>query len=596
MSPDQGESPDEASEGPDLVTANDVLAALVPSAEALGAAKAELEALLAAADISLIVFVDNEFDVSVEAVISAIREMPPEYRSLVSELGGNINFDLPEGDEQVWVDQVIERFESMSPWQRSVAGADALARSGRSNLREQPNAGFIGPLIPQDLTELLSPADWEARKAEILREAPTRGTLILFDRDFEDGDNAGLHLLREVFDSENGAFVRAGLITNTVTRETEAERTRDFVEEFGLPSDRTVVISKQNLAGGSLSLPQSLKVALLTPQFDALLTRVAQALIDAHDESIDHLRNLSPYTFERIVFAFSNNEGVWEPETLLRLASITNRKSALRSLRGDVLVHAEVGTARRVAGVLTSVPSESTFQAEAVANQLQHLEIFENGEYVNGVHLPLELGDVFMKRGGKASYVLVAQPCDLMVRKGGRRSPEPEFLTLVRIYDSPPDGERQHWHEIPFFKENGETGFAALNRSFLVPPESLDLCVYNGDGSSEISIDAPTPERVTPHWDSRYEIHQTWAKSCIERVLAVQDEGTRVLVGRALFKCMGGGLASSIITGNNKILRFNFIRIGRLRQPVSLEVLGSFLAYQGRYAFEGRLVRHPIEG
>ncbi len=574
---------------PDAVASNDLVDALAPSPEDIAEARAELEPLLNAAGIDRVVFVDNEFEVSVDELISALRDIPPDRRAHVAHLGDGIDFEVPEADESVWIDQVTERFENLGDWEKAVTGADALARSGHRDVRDQPNAGAIGPLVPQEMTDLLSPQEWDARKAQILDEAPTNRTLILLDRHFEEGDEAGPRLLREVFDHQNAGHVRAGIVTNTVTRAEEQGLWTDLVEAFGFPPDRFVVISKENWAKGCLSFPQSLKVALLTPQLDALLQVVSEALTTAHDASIEALKEISPYELERLVFAFSQREGVWEPETLLRLASISTRRHALTALRSDLSIHARVSEARRIASLKTTEVSATTEQAAATARRLQHAEVFDDGDYVNAVHLPLELGDVFRKRTSDTRFVLVAQPCDLMVRLGGKRTPEPEFLTLVRIQDSEPDRDPRNWYEIPFFNADGSSTFALLNRPWLVPAEALDLCVYNASGSVEINIGGTSPERVTPHWDARFARQREWAASCTAKILGVPDPATRALVTRAVFRCGEGGLASGRVTGNNKVVEFNLVRVGRLRQPASLELLGTFLAYQGRMAFEGRL-------
>ena len=55
---------------------------------------------------------------------------------------------------------------------------------------------------------------------------------------------------------------------------------------------------------------------------------------------------------------------------------------------------------------------------------LQRLERYELAEYLNSHYIPIELGDIFQKMGDSAKrYVLLAQPCDLMVRTDGKRNP-----------------------------------------------------------------------------------------------------------------------------------------------------------------------------
>lgn len=573
-------------------TAYAAVDALAPAKDQLAQAKTELEALLRAAGINRVVFVDNEFEHDVSDVIGAIRDIAPDRRSGVSYLGEDIDFKLPPVDEDVWIQQVEQRWDDLNSRERSIAGADAFARAGRSELHEQPNAGALGPLIPEAITELLSPVEWEDRRDAILDEAEAIDTLLLLDRHFGEGDEGGTALLAAVFADERSSKLRAAILTNSVDRSGEVGLWKDLAKApHHLPPDRFVVISKENLGTGTLSFPQSLKVALLTPQFDYLQQAVAVALDTAHQRASERIHAISPYSFERLVFESSRQEGVWEPETLVRLATIYTRQEVLKELRSSQLVHDCVRSARRIAAVSTTNESETTAKAKTLANELQRGEVYEDGEYINRVHLPVELGDVFRKRTGTATYVLLAQPCDLMVREGGKRSGEPEFLTLAKLQQNKPELGPEHWYEIPFYYEDGSSAYVLLNRGCPVPGEALDLCVYNTDGSVQIRTDGTPPERVTPHWDQRFEVHRAWAEKAAKAIETAPAGDTRTLVTQAVLRCSALSLASGQLAENNKVVRYNFVRVGRVRQPTSIELLGAFLADQGRMAFEGNLLR-----
>jgi hypothetical protein len=64
----------------------------------------------------------------------------------------------------------------------------------------------------------------------------------------------------------------------------------------------------------------------------------------------------------------------------------------------------------------------STGSTGSVWEPVRRLEWFEDEADVNGQYLPIELGDLF-RIGGKTDklFVLVAQPCDLMVRQDGKQ-------------------------------------------------------------------------------------------------------------------------------------------------------------------------------
>ena len=66
------------------------------------------------------------------------------------------------------------------------------------------------------------------------------------------------------------------------------------------------------------------------------------------------------------------------------------------------------------------------YQPSLEAERLYQREVYEDAEYLSRLHTPIELGDLFRKENGSKRFVLVAQPCDLMVRNdgSGRRSPD----------------------------------------------------------------------------------------------------------------------------------------------------------------------------
>ena len=56
------------------------------------------------------------------------------------------------------------------------------------------------------------------------------------------------------------------------------------------------------------------------------------------------------------------------------------------------------------------------------ALRIQRYETYESDGELNGFHVPIELGDIFEKVTNRRRYILLMQPCDLMVRGNGKRS------------------------------------------------------------------------------------------------------------------------------------------------------------------------------
>jgi len=75
------------------------------------------------------------------------------------------------------------------------------------------------------------------------------------------------------------------------------------------------------------------------------------------------------------------------------------------------------------------------------AGRFQRLELYDDHEHLNNHYLQPSSGDIYQKTTGDKRYILLAQPCDLMVRnekEPGRRASTYE-ATIAEIVDEPPN-------------------------------------------------------------------------------------------------------------------------------------------------------------
>ena len=90
-----------------------------------------------------------------------------------------------------------------------------------------------------------------------------------------------------------------------------------------------------------------------------------------------------------------------------------------KHFRSDEEFHSIVSGIEPICGI---DPGEVHREVAVSARRLQQLEFYDDGDEVNSLHLPIEFGDIFEDNDGNR-FILVAQPCDLVVRaKGWRRS------------------------------------------------------------------------------------------------------------------------------------------------------------------------------
>jgi hypothetical protein len=145
--------------------------------------------------------------------------------------------------------------------------------------------------------------------------------------------------------------------------------------------------------------------------------------------------------------------------------------------------------------------------------------MYEPGEYINGLHLPIEAGDIFQKAEGNSTklFILIGQPCDLMVRtSNGQRQPELTDVLLAEL--APLDKQKLYTELLPYFGDDrSKLYYVMFRRIHMIDPCVLDLCVFNSDGAAMIDPAAACPSRLTPAWKKRFEVSCRKARSILTR-------------------------------------------------------------------------------
>ena len=242
-----------------------------------------------------------------------------------------------------------------------------------------------------------------------------------------------------------------------------------------------------------------LRLAALSGRYARVKCRAWSIFENSLSEAKKAMESLSVLDFDRMVFASSRKEGVWEPDTLFRVFGILMRREARSRLLKDGDIPDAVAAARRV----SVAPEEIAKALEAggdsnEALQIQRFEIYDAGDELNPFHTPIDLGDIFQFNSNGRHYILLAQPCDLMVRKDGMRNYEDNRFgrtaaMVELVFDAAE--KRGNWGELPFYEEEtGQFAFANFAKVYHVPLVVLDLCAVRSDGSAGIDVNAERPK------------------------------------------------------------------------------------------------------
>lgn len=565
-------------------------------------AKMSVESILDTLGIARVVFVDdaNNENVSVEDVVAAALGL--DAASLLTafpELG-----DLVPDDDLILTAKVREAWGRLEPsvqLERGQAVIVAARRHDDNEADDVADVSILSQLIPEAKLANLSPAQWESQKDQLLLDSNGQRTLFLFDRDFSNagGDSeGGIKIIASLLARNDTESLICGLLTHTVTPETQPQQWDALSKEHSIPRDRFVVIPKLHLSKAPILFAQTLKLAALSPDFTELKRKTKEIIAAAATAAADRVETVSIYDLEHIVFQVSSDEGLWEPDMLFRLHAMFHRLESRRLAHDGGALETITAKLRTVSGIPTKCDLLTTPSSTWA---LQREELYELDDHINKNHLPLELGDIFEQVDGNSpkKYILLCQPCDLMVRGDGKRHPDLFRVPLVEVV--PADKTPHYSEEMPYFDMSpSKKWFVKFKAVQFVRGNLLDLCVFNQDGVARLAVSGNAPAGIRPAWKARYDIlsrhvgravrkadelfapsgNESQAVTQIKQKIAKDLDFGKLLFGDDLFK------GSLVEADGIRSVTYNCKRIGRLSRIRAIGLLMSYTATLGRPAYD----------
>jgi hypothetical protein len=562
--------------------------------------------LFTAAGIRRLVFVDDRFGITPDRVGAQTNDLTIE---VLGQSGAFPTVDFASDNEEIQrnlIGKVIRDatkdalhalFDKLAALQYDYAEGD----------RDKQAAHYFESVVASSVEILtLSLKQWLNRKAVILSEAAEMPTLFIFDDDFTlegEGTNYGRQLIGETHVANPGyKFVYALLTHNAPTEDAEITLQEAIAVQSPHLADYLLVIAKSRLADNGGRFAERMKHLLLYRLFRVLTQRLEAETKSASALAIEQIKALGVQGFERIILGTSRAEGAWSPDTLVRVIGVYQQQQIKLNIRKDSELHRLVRDIDPICDVATSVMTEGVAMG---ARRLQHDEIYETGERINSVHLPIATGDIF-KDGKGLQYILLAQPCDLVVRSTGyRRSKDRDSRQLVplaplravpsKYLDSHLPSEQ---YELHHFVDNARWS-VLLSETYFLPIWLVDLCVLNDDGRcSLIAGQDPSPLLVDP-WRKRLGfLHQRAAS-----IAATTDKITDLTIdtNELLHSYFRIPLGSPFEVKRTQVLseagppkwafEFGLTRVSRLTQLHATAVLIEYAAHLARLAHPHDLTR-----
>ncbi|WP_139114831.1 hypothetical protein [Rhizorhabdus dicambivorans] len=468
--------------------------------------------------------------------------------------------------------------------------------------------------IPEQVDlKILTPAEWHAQQQEIIEQCREDArTLFLFDQELNGdpqvlGFATGADIIKGLAQSEPVGFGTrwfCGMLSHTLNSGDEISSWRQLAEDNAIALKFFMPIAKQSLSDGDRFYGAVYRT-LINTYCETMKTLAKDGLREALDAALKRFDDIDPLAFEHIIVNSSEEEGVSELETLLRLYAIVHKDEAKRVIlrEAEFLKFADAATGVKA---VADISRELTAETQAHLNLLRAQELHDGPELVNGYNDPLRNGDVFEIGEGNdlGLFVLIAQPCDIMVRPGGKRVRENNFKVAVicplTLDPAEVEAEPPHLkHFIPNFGDKGDVTAAVLfKRGTVVNLNVLDLTVLDKNGRCDITPAElkKEPKRFpTRAWEDRCaELAKHFGKVAGEIEDARKKHGDEVadLIAKATVPRVG---LSNALKGHGSYVagafHYPIKRIGRIRDPGAASLLAAFGRFLSRDALEHDFAR-----
>jgi hypothetical protein len=500
---------------------------------------AQIRELLDCVDIEHVYSVDDRHAPGLELARNLGRRLDAEQRAKL--LGRDDDAEILE--DFVFYEQLLEElWEQLGESARTELVRRAQEMVGDSDVADDTEAlSKLGQLL-QERVVALSKAQWEEQQDTVLEQ--DKPILILFDRDFHaegGGERDGEDMIRQVQERSVDRPVWTGLLTHTVGAGDEHETYLKLGDE-GIDLHRTLVISKTRVITPE-QFPSHLRLTLLAPLMHKLVSRIADKVTETQEAAVREAKSVLPIELESMVFGASQVEGVWPTDTLLLLFGLIQRDSVREKLWDDPDVQSLTRTIRCLGEVGSSVPVADRQAAEGDDDEdagdpgapdyrgprfYQRQQIYADVTRVNRLHQPIECGDIFSNAAAPSKrWVVIAQPCDLVVRSDGKRGSFPVSHVVVAPIKKLRDGDepREGDFKLPYFESTGQHAVAQLNRARYQRLWLLDLAVFDPDGRARLHIASEVPVGLVDGWGRRFVQLRTDA----EELLSLADRDAKGL-------------------------------------------------------------------
>ena len=569
--------------------------------------------LLKQLGIERVVWIDDNFDDSVEHLLEAFRRTP----SLTNEIpslkpASDLLDEFGEPFDEVEFEKALQKaMQDLSP--QDSGKLNEVARNHAAT-EEGKGSEIVSP--PEDLNTETANAvctmlgikdedriGFEDGLAFVNVSEGTGSANLAIIVDMQNafqgvnlGDQAGLKVLDAIYgrDGEEMVFV----LTHEAAVETESEKEAQIVDQLKGAQRFPCVISKSRLqkkSGEDLSveLNVALKRSALRREVYKVGKHAQQVVSEAVGMTRDIMCRIPPEELDHAFVQRAIKEGVSDLHMIERIISGQISKSVQKMFIDDREMHDRM---RMLRGIGIGEPS---VQRHDVIEQFRFDEIWDDGAFLAAGRAPLALGDVFetVADGTKRQFVLLGQPCDLALRSNGRRSAiAGDLLSFAEATDDEKKNTVYAGRKSIDLLVGAGGRFLRFNFRHASPAQLaiLDLATFSPDGNVAIQSDQEDVSALLPG--------QAKALEAAKKLLAVVAKAQKVAkdnpehLRKADAKCKltlrydshFNSVCTPTFTTTDDVtkLDWNLRRIRRLRSPYIDLLMDQHVALLNRRAVD----------
>ncbi len=405
---------------------------------------------------------------------------------------------------------------------------------------------------------------WNEVKEELIKSA--RNGIFLVDLQRREGDehvNAGGEIVKELVE-RCPLDTMVVILTHSVGPDGTEVLRRELAGELNISPTRIGVVSKRATDSTvTAGVRAAVRVALTQLTCSVLTGRIVATMRKALEETQIALEQLPVNALDRAIFENSLAEGSSEIDVLCRIL-LSRERTAVEGDIANALdeVHSPLVRMRKLRA-LESFPKVPPEDATLI-REWRRDEIFDVGSRLNAMRAPLACGDVFQKDKTEKYFVLLGQPCDLMVRSNGFRNASEGILVRIDTSYLQRPAAQGRYFEVPAL--SGTDAWALdFGEWFSVNLECLDWASFNDEGKVRFSKADELPLGLLPGWERRFEKAKARLSSGVKEYYLGLNK-TQTLVSASV--------------------DFPFKRVARLRSPRAEAAYAAFSSFQARGAFD----------